>query len=292
MKGWKTIIKKSFFSPVWIIVLLVIISTTALVTVFLKGWENTPTAYLIYVISFYSLVVTCIACFRIFPKYYRKIKQKIYGNKFGNRYMTDVAFKTHISLYRSLTINLLYVTANAFWAIWYRTVWFAVFALYYSILAVMRFLLIRYVKQNEIGKDYLAEWKRSRLCAVILLMINLVLSGVVLMILYQDRGFEYSGILIYVMALYTFYITISAVVNIVRYRKYNSPVMSTAKVINFAAALISTLSLETAMLSQFGTENEAGFQRIMTMATGAGISVIIVTMSIYMIVQKNNEELR
>lgn len=203
--------------------------------------------------------------------------------------MTDVAFKTHVSLYRSLTINLLYVAVNLFSGIWYRTAWFIIFAVYYIILAVMRFLLLRYINKNELGQKLLGELKRSRACAIILLLINLILTGAVLMILYQDRGFEYPGILIYVMALYTFYITISAVVNIIRYRKYNSPVMSTTKIINFAAALISMLSLETAMLSQFGAENEAEFRRIMTMATGAGISIIIVTMSVYMIVHANRE---
>lgn len=203
--------------------------------------------------------------------------------------MTDVVFKTHMSLYSSLIINLLYVAANTFWAIWYHTVWFGIFALYYSILAVMRFLLLRYVNRNKIGKKRFEELKRSRLCSVILLLINFVLSGAVLMILYQNRGFEYHGILIYVMAMYTFYITTMAIVNLIKYRKYESPIMSMTKVINFAAALVSMLSLETAMLAQFGSETSMESRQIMVMATGAGVSVIIVAMAIYMIVKANDE---
>ena len=64
-----------------------------------------------------------------------------------------------------------------------------------------------------------------------------------------------------------------------------------AKIINMAAALVSMLSLETAMFSQFGTEMSPEDQRIMIMLTGAGVSVIIVTMSVYSIV-KNTKEIK
>ena len=133
------------------------------------------------------------------------------------------------------------------------------------------------------------ELRRSRLCGYILMTLNLSLSGAVLMIIYQDRGYEYPGVVIYVMALYTFYITTQAIINLVRYRKYHSPVMSTAKAISFAAALVSMLALETAMLSQFAANESPEFRRIMIIATGAGVSVIVVTMSITMIVRASKE---
>ena len=105
------------------------------------------------------------------------------------------------------------------------------------------------------------------------------------MILYQNKGFEYNGILIYVMAAYTFYITVIAIINLVRYRKLGSPVMSMAKIISMAAALVSMLSLETAMFSEFGGDMSPENQRIMIMLTGAGISIGILTMSVYSIVK-------
>ena len=55
------------------------------------------------------------------------------------------------------------------------------------------------------------------------------------------------------MAMYAFYNIITAVMNVVKYRKYRSPVMSAAKVVSLAATLVSMLSLETAMLTQFGS---------------------------------------
>ena len=49
---WKKIGKKLLFPPLWLILLLTVVSATALVAVFLKGWEETPVAYVIYVLSF------------------------------------------------------------------------------------------------------------------------------------------------------------------------------------------------------------------------------------------------
>lgn len=289
MKNCKTICKKLLHPPVWLMIILVILCAAALIATFIKGLEESPIAYVIYVLSFYTLTVICIVCADIFPKYYKNIRQKIYDNKFGNRYMTDPIFKTHINLYRSLVVNLLYAAFNLFSGIYYSTAWFMLFAGYYIIMAVMRFLLVRYVNKEGIGKNRFRELKRSRLCACILLSINLALSGAVLMMVYSGRGFEYYGILIYVMAIYTFYITTASIINIIKYKKYNSPVMSMAKSINLAAALISMLALETAMLSQFGSEMSPENHRIMIIATGAGISAIIVCISVYNIWKTSRE---
>ena len=118
---------------------------------------------------------------------------------------------------------------------------------------------------------------------------SFALSGVVLMMIYFNRGFRYQGFLIYVMAMYTFYITTTAIINIVKYRKYNSPIMSISKIIKLASALFSMLFLETAMFSQFGKDMSPERQRIMIMATGAGISVTVVIMAVYMIVRSTRE---
>lgn len=156
-------------------------------------------------------------------------------------------------------------------------------------LAIMRFLLVRYINKNKLGEKRLMELERSRLCAIILTTLNLVLSGAVLMILYRNRGFHYNGILIYVMAMYTFYVTTTAIIDLIQYRKYDNPILSTSKVIKMAAALVSMLSLETAMFSQFGEEMSPENQRIMIALTGAGVSVVVITMAIYIIVRSTKE---
>lgn len=291
MNKQKTIVQKLLFPPVWLIFLLTVFSAAALIAVFVNGRETSPIAYVVYVISFYTLSVFCLACWRTFPGYYRSIRGKVYDNRYASRYLTDPVFKTHVSLYTSLAINLLYVAVNAISAVVYSTAWFGIFAVYYAIMAVMRFLLLRYVSRNAIGQSRLGELKRSRLCAYILMLVNLILTGAVLMMVTFDRGFSYQGILIYVMALYTFYITGSAIRDLIKYRKLGSPVMSASKIIKFAQALVSMLFLETAMFVQFGGEMKPENQRLMIMLTGGGIAVIVVVMAVYVIV-RNTKEIR
>jgi len=287
-KDIRTVLKKLLFPPIGVLILLAIVSTAALVVVFLNDLDTELIAYMIYVFSFYSLVVICIACYFKIPGYYKKIRQEI-NDKWGHRFVLDPARKTHLSLYRSLIVNLFYIAVHMLYVVLYHTAWFIIFAVYYSILAMVRFLLLRYADRNKIGENRISELKRSRMCAYILLLINFVLSGAVLMILYQHRGFEYHGILIYVMAMYTFYSTTISGINLVKYRRYNSPVLLTARVINLAQALVSFLALETAMFSQFAAENSLESQKIIIIATGAAVSMFIVTISIYMIVRSNSE---
>ncbi len=282
---WKRIGRKLLFPPLWLMVVLVIISATALTLIFVKGMEESIPAYIVYVLAFYALTVVTVFCAMVLPKQYGTIKQKIYDNPLGKRYMTDKVFRTKISLYLSLAISLLYVGINLWLWTFSHSWWFVVLAVYYTIMAVMRFLLVRYVRGNEIGTSILREWRVSRICACILLLVNLSLSSAVLMILYLDRGYEYTGMMIYVMAMYTFYSTTHAIVDIIKYRALGSPVMSTAKIVSLSAALVSVLNLETAMFAQFGADMSPDNQRIFIILTGAGVSISVVALSITLIVK-------
>ena len=286
---WKKIGKKLLFPPIGLMVILVIVSAVALILVFVKGMEQSIPAYIIYVLAFYTLSVVTVFCSMVLPKQYSTIKQKIYDDPLGNRFLTDRVFRTNVSLSVSFVISMLYVGLNL-WS-WHmlKSYWFTVLAVYYSVMAVMRFLLVRYVRIQKIGTNILGEWKRSRICACILLLINLSLSGAVLMILYQQKGYDYPGIMIYVMALYTFYALTMSIVDIVKYRKMGSPVMSTAKIVSLSAALVSMLNLETAMFAQFGADMAPEHQRIFIILTGAGVSITVVTLSAILIVNANKE---
>jgi len=280
---WEKLGKKLLFPPVWLMAVLVVISAVALTLIFVKGMEQSIPAYIAYVLAFYTLSVVTAFCIMVLPKQYSTVKQRIYDNPLGNRYMTDREFRIKISLYLSLGISLLYVGINL-WS-WHmlKSWWFMVLAVYYVIMAVMRFLLVRYVRIQKIGTSILGEWKRSRSCAYILLLINLSLSGAVLMILYQNRGYDYPGIMIYVMAMYTFYALTHAIVELVKYRFLASPIMSTAKIVSLSAALVSMLNLETAMFAQFGGEMSLDHQHIFIILTGAGVSIAVVTLSAILI---------
>lgn len=286
---WKKIGKKLLFPPIWLQIILAVISAAALMAVFVKGWERSPVAYGVYVLSFYTLSVICIFCAKVLPKQFRRIRDKVLEIQAVYRFLNDQTFSTRVTLYLSFGVNLLYVAVNVISYFLYRSWWFVCLAVYYVIMSVMRFLLVRYVRVQELGCNLYGELKRTRLCSCVMLLLNLFLSGAVLMITYQSKGYEYHGIMIYVMAIYTFYITANAIRNICVYRNFDRPVMAAAKVISLAAALVSMLNLETAMFASFGSEMPQKDQNLMIMLTGAGVSIVVVTMSVYMIVRSTIE---
>lgn len=205
------------------------------------------------------------------------------------RYLKEATFRAEVSLYQGL-FNLLYAGMNLLLGIYYRSIWLGTLAVYYLLLAVMRFCLLHHVRsQGDFDKNMISELRRYRLCGIILLFMNQALVVIIILVVKQNSGFKYPGMLIYAMATYAFYAIIIAVMNVIKFRKLGSPVMSAAKIISLTAAMVSMLSLETAMLTQFGSADEAVFRQIMTVATGACVSIIVLGMAIYMIVHSTKQ---
>lgn len=287
MEHVKRILKQILFPRSAVVIISVPVAAALLIHTFLLEEETSPVAYLSYVLSAYSLTIVCARMTRI-PK--EDMKAALHRNPYVHRYLTDIPFKAHVSLYLSLGINLLFVAMKLFYGIYYRSVWFGTLAVYYIMLAVMRFLLLRHVNRSRIGTEVASEWKRYRLCGVILLLMNSALSGVVILVVRKNESFHYAGYLIYVVAMYAFYNIISAIRDVVKYRKYNSPVLSASKSVKLATALVSMLSLETAMLMQFDTGgNPPAFRRTMTAATGGCVCVIVLVMAVIMIVRSTKQ---
>jgi len=282
---WKERLWKWLTPPMWVMLLLTVLCACLLCAVFLCRMEKTLAACLVYVLSFYTFVSVCIFFAKVLPSCWNKMKQAVYSHQISGKYMTDETFRTGISLHLSLTANLLYAAMHGISFLLYGSMWFVIFAVYYAIVGMLRFLLVRYVHREGFGKKLLSEHKRTIVCAIILLAVNFVLTGAVMMILFQDRGFSYPGILIYVMALYTFYMTTHAIVGLVKHRKNESPIMIFTKVVALTSALVSMLTLETAMFSQFGGQMSRQDQRLMIALTGAGISIAIITMAVWIIVR-------
>lgn len=237
-------------------------------------------SYVAFAFSSYMTVAVC-ACM---PRLVREAIALAHRIPWLHRYLTDAHVRMHVSLYLSLGINMLYAVMKLIMDAYYRSVWFGTLGVYYALLTAMRFMLLRYVRRNVPGRALASELKHFRLCGAVLIPMTIALSGVVILVIDRNEGFQYAGYLIYVAAMYAFYKVISAVVNLVKYRRYNSPVMSATKAVSLAAALVSVFALETAMLSQFGQERDLLFRRIMTSATGAAICAFILGMATVMII--------
>lgn len=120
--------------------------------------------------------------------------------------------------------------------------------------------------------------------------IKLARALIVFFMVYWNRTFSHHEITTIAMAAYAFTSLTMAIVNVVKYRKYNSPVYSASKVISLASVLVSMLTLECTMLTTFGGESMSLLERrIMLGASGGVISCFIIVMAVCMITQSNKK---
>ena len=162
---------------------------------FLGGERGSALAYPVYALSAYTLTVICARVIKHAGHARESLRAAVDRIPIARRYLTDRDFKLRVSLCWSLVINLFYVVWKLAYGIWFRSVWFATLAGYYLLLTVMRFALLRYARANAFGERPDVEWRKYRFCGVVLLVVNMALTGVVIMVVREKEGFSYPQLL-------------------------------------------------------------------------------------------------
>lgn len=269
-------------------VFLTMLATLLLTYIFVSGGQETLFAYISYAICTYALMVLMIG----FPDIINKAKALISRNKYGARYISDSTLRARISLYQGLFVNLLFAAFYFLTSLLYASVWFGAVALYYIILSVIRFILLRSVRKTSSpkhqGKLFTYELRTYRFCGYLMFVLNIGMAGMIFQMIWQNKGYQYPGLIIYASAVYAFYCLITAIINMIKFRRMDNPVLSAAKMLGFAGALMSILALQTAMISQFAPGDNS-FRQIMNTATGGGVCLIVFCMAIFMVVRANRE---
>lgn len=278
---WKKLGKALLFPHIAIMIGLIPIATVMLVGSMVFIGTDSVIAYISYALSAYTLTVWC---FRI-PRLIRFIKKIKNENKLAVRLLSDARLRVNLSLYGSLAWNVLYGIFQLWLGFYHGTFWFASLGAYYICLAAMRFFLLLHTSRYNPGEKMRNELRKYRSCGWVFLLMNLALTLIIFFMVYWNRTFQHHMITAIAMAAFTFTSFTIAIVNVVKYRKYNSPVFSASKAISLAAALVSMLTLESTMLTAFSDGSMSAFdQKLMLGITGGVISALIVTMAIYMIV--------
>ena len=282
----KKIGKRMLFPHIAIMLILILVAVAFLVysLVFLE--TESLISYISYLLAFYTLTIWC---FKI-PKLICFLKTFKNENKYARLWQDDARLRVNVSLYGSLLLNTAYAVLQLGLGVFHASFWYYSMAGYYILLAMMRFFLVQHTSRHEPGDRMQEELMKYRNCGIIFLVMNLTLSIMIFFMVYWNRTFIHHEITTITMAAYTFTALTLAIVNVRKYRKYNSPVFWASKIINLAAACVSMLTLESTMLTTFddGTMKLSS-RRIMLGISGGVISVFIVAMAIYMIVQSSKK---
>ena len=97
-----------------------------------SGIANSVLNYIIYAISFYAVCILTAFVIKNGKNGFKSLKGKIFKTKYGNRFMTDIGYRTSAMLYFSILFNVANVLLNVVYGIVYGTNWFFVLSFYYA----------------------------------------------------------------------------------------------------------------------------------------------------------------
>ena len=271
--------------------LLVYISTAAaaVLSIIQAGKQILPwiAGIVVYVLAAVLLTLSCVFFYHdLRENVIKKILEVIKKNPLGERFLADYTFRTILTTLPAFLINVAYTVYNGVIGIMNQSVWFITMAVYYSLLGIMRYRAVstgrkisRLDDREQIRKKELSVIKTD---GILLLVLNLALSGVVLLTIAQDTAKRYSEIMVISIAAYTFYKITMAVVNMVKVRKRKSPILITIRNIGAADALVSMLTLQAAMFASFQDKNSLNTNQ-MNAITGLAVCILISILGISMI---------
>ena len=283
---WKKIGKKLLFPPIAVLIVLFPIATFLLIYSMVVLGSKEILSYISYAVAAYTLTIWCVRILEII----QLVKTFKNENKYAQIWLKDTRLRVNVSMYSSLIWNSIYGIFQLWLGFYHHTFWFYSLGAYYICLAIMRFGLVRYTSKHKPGENMHTELVKYRATGWIFLILNLALTLMIFFMVYWNRTFKHHEITTIAMAAYTFTTLTLAIINVIKYKKYNSPVLSAGKAISLTAGFVSILTLESTMLTTFNDGSmDLLTRRLFLALSGGAISVLIITMAIYMIVRSTKQ---
>lgn len=207
------------------------------------------------------------------------------GSALAVQYKQDRIFRASVNLQLVMVLNYLYAAYNLLTALQSGSVWLLSLGIYTLMLAIVRTdLTLSHHRGRKLPADALPrhESRCYRRVAWSLLALNVPIGGLTLLMVSGQSVSALPGHLIYLSALYTFVMMFLAISNLIRFRKFGSPILSAAKVLSLVAALLSLLTLQSALIDRFSTA-QGSFRLMMTRLTGSAVYASVLIIAVWML---------
>lgn len=280
MDKLKKVLKYVFFLPPLLNVLLFIGSLALLAFAFAFEDISSPISIAAYALSAYSLTAVCVQIMSIIA-----FVKRVASSRLVRRWRGDVRLRVNVTLLASALYNLSYAIFQLCLGLEHKTFWFISNAVYFLVLSLMRLFLFSHTARNVPGEKRETELSRYLAVGISLVVINSALASMSFFMVWQNRTFEHHQITTIAMAAYTFTSLTFAIINVFKYRKYNSPVLSASRVIGLTSAVVSMLTLESTMLTTFGGDMEPAVRRLFLGFSSGAVTVFTMLLAITMIVR-------
>ena len=274
--GWK----KIFLFPVWAEALLFLACGAGLILVFANGLEQWWPAYILYVLSAYSLMGLCIKLpnavrmGRIWLKKHQKV-ETLLKNK---------GLHFELELYIEQFINFAYGIFKIASGVIVGSAWIGADGIYNFVQALIQ--LFQILRRKRAG-TILKQWKSYRFCGWLVLLMHLTLTGIVFQMVNWNRVEESGEIMIIATAAFAFYKFISSFVELAQDRKHTQPIDSSVRMLELTQAIFAIFSLQAGLLHTFGTGES--WEHWLNLGTGCVACLLVSATGVYMICRGSRE---
>ena len=134
----------------------------------------------------------------------------------------------------------------------------------------------------------LYDLESYRACGFLVLLMNMFVGGMIVQMIVDNEGYDYPGIMLYLIGLFAIANFANAIYNVKKYWHIYNPMISAAKRLSFSTALVLLYTLQTSALARFGNNHEQ-LRRLLNSVSGAIVELVLFTMALLMIIRANQE---
>lgn len=176
-----------------------------------------------------------------------------------DKLLNDYNYRTIFNAAWAFIFVFIFSIYNAILGIVYHSVWYISISIYYFLLMIVRFILVKngYLLEKQQVEINIKEKKMAKIyfkSGVYLFLIDLVLIVPITMLVYFQKKVNFPDWIAIGMAAYTFYKLIIAIFNFIKTRKNSHLIIKGLRTINFTDAMVSLLTLENTLILTFSTE--------------------------------------
>ncbi|MDD6156015.1 MAG: hypothetical protein PUB52_03275 [Lachnospiraceae bacterium] len=199
----------------------------------------------------------------------------------------------YVSLTTGFGINLFMSILKMVFGVIYASGWLISIGIYYLLLSGIRFMLLfrewRSTYKENATEHRIYDIKSYRFCGILVFVLNWLLLGMGIPMIYQNPNREYSNFLMVALVIYAVYNLFVAIMNSIRFFKIHNPILTAAKRVSLVTALVSGFSLESAWVAKYGVPKDFLLSRLVNSITGSVVGFFIFVIACSMIIQANFE---
>lgn len=276
---------KPWFLTLFYVLFIILIAGTLTLVILVQ--EQTFWHYILYAISAVTLAYFVYTMVIYIPKWQSAIIRAMKQNKFTRKLLASYGYRTIIFSICAFTFSCLFVAFQGVLSIISLSIWYGALTIYYLVLVIIRGCVLidkkKFISKKQANIIHNQE-NVYKYCGILLIVLTLAFSGVIVLT-YKANYFEYAGLMIYALALYTFLKLTIAIVNLFKAKKVDDLYVKSLRNIDFADALISIFALQVAMFQEFAPE--LNVSSIANALTGGAVTIVIVSIGIYMIISSH-----